>query len=295
MSRAGVPVNGSSAITAVDQVTFTPSALPLPDGVYTVDFSGVISVTGGPVAPPTTISFTVDTTGPTVVSSTPSAGQTGVSPDTTITLNFSESLMEENLPFVPLLIGPAEMVALEVISAVGTTYTYRPTTQLTRGATYTVDYSAAFDLLGNPATPPASFSFTVAPPPSPTLVSSSPTAGQQNVAPDTTIELRFSKEMNATASVVLRCPMAERFPAQYFRRTIRRFFSLFPPRRLPTQTTYTVNFSQARDIDGLTPTGATSFTFQTLPPPAFTLNIQPAGERPAKCSRQHSHHARFQQ
>jgi len=270
VTRSGSPVAGAISSSGQGNVLlFTPTAV-LGDGVYTVDFANVTSPNSGLPTGATSISFTVDTTPPSVVTSTPSAGQTGVPVTTQISLTFSEPLSEGDVSFMPVLTGPSGIVGLNVVSVVRNVRTYQPVAQLALGTTYTLSYSGAVDSAGNPVAVPSSFTFTTVQPTPLTLTSRLPAAPGLNVPVGSVIELQFGKPINLGASTVTvtgATPVSGILAAG----SDPSILVFTPTSPLAYSSTYTVNFSGVRDTDGLAPTGATTFTLTTEAPPALAL------------------------
>ena len=245
---------------------------PLESGAtYTVDYSMALDAAGNRVPEPWSFTFTTstDTVPPSLVSSDPTNGQTNVARDTLIALTFTEPVTYS--PGAPVtLTGPGGAVSLlSQDSPSQNMLSFQPATLLAGGGVYTVHFSGVLDLAGNPLTGPSTLSFTVTPPP--TLTSSTPAAGSQNVAIDSLIELVFSKSMNYASSLVT---VQNGGPVSGVLTPLESSNTLVftPTVPLAYSTTYTVNFSAAQDGDGLAPTGTTSFTFTTAARPPFVLD-----------------------
>lgn len=111
-----------------------------------------------------------DTTPPTLASSSPAAGATGVAVGANIVLTFSEAIMP-GTGFVTLLNAAGQVVESYMIGSSsnltigGNTLTVNPTADLAAGAGYTLSISsgAVKDLAGNALAAPASVSFTTDP------------------------------------------------------------------------------------------------------------------------------------
>ena len=249
---------------------FQPVA-PLESGAtYTVDYSMAYDGAGNRVSEPWSFTFTTaDTVAPSLVSSDPTNGETNVPRNTLIALTFTEPVTDSQGAPVTLT-GPGGTVALGFLDSPSQNMlTFQPATLLAAGGVYTVSFSGVMDIAGNPLTGPSTLSFTVTPPP--TLTSSTPVAGSQNVAIDSLIDLVFSKSMNYASSQVTvqnGGPVSGVITPTESSNTL--VFTPIVP--LSYSTTYTVDFSAAQDIDGLAPTGITSFTFTTAARPPFVLD-----------------------
>jgi len=139
--------DGAHTITAV---------LTRPDGT-TATYSATFTV--GTTPPPP------DTTAPTVVTVSPPAGATGVSPGSTVTVTFSEPVLPSG--GVSLALDGGATVPATVATS-GNSVTLTPNQPLAPSTTYRVAVSAAVqDLVGNLLVVPSSTTFTTsaAPPP----------------------------------------------------------------------------------------------------------------------------------
>jgi len=91
----GVQVGGATVAYdgAAKEITITPSANLVSEGLYVVDVRGVTDVFGNPLLQPLSFQFTAaDTLGPTIVSHAPVNGETGVIINRQVVLNFSENI-----------------------------------------------------------------------------------------------------------------------------------------------------------------------------------------------------------
>lgn len=142
-----------------------------------------------------------DTTAPTA-SSAPAHQATNVPTNAALSLSFSEPMDQASVdtafsisPFVP---GTA------LWDASGTLRSYQPSAPLAAGTAYTVTLSTvAKDLAGNPLAQSFSASFTTAAAPDttpPTVVSSSPAAGEKGVPRTGIITVEFSEPMDKAAT-----------------------------------------------------------------------------------------------
>lgn len=135
-------------------VTFTPSASLAPNTTYTATVNGA-NLTGNTLASPYSWSFTtasaLDTTPPTVVSTTPTDGATGVPVTTTLSVTFSE-------PMLPFSFGTVDGVPGTVSWPTASTVIFTPGSNLKSGTTYTFTISA-YDMAGN-AMAPYTWKFT---------------------------------------------------------------------------------------------------------------------------------------
>ena len=107
----------------------------------------------------------VDHTPPAVVSKTPAAGATGVSPVTPIAATFSEPLATSSVTNASVFVAGSTAVAGSV-GLSGATVTFSPTAPLPAGADYTVTITTAVtDAAGNTLAQPVTWSFRTNVPP----------------------------------------------------------------------------------------------------------------------------------
>lgn len=173
----GTPVAGVVSYSAgTNTATFTPTS-PLANNIsYTATVtggaSGVKDVAGNPLVANKVFTFTTiaDTTSPTVLSTSPTNGATGISVSSVVTVTFSEAMDSAT-------VGAAGTFTLKVtagsVDVPGTvTYnttthiaTFTPTAVLLPSTNYTATVTtAAKDVAGNPLSPgTVTFTFTTAP------------------------------------------------------------------------------------------------------------------------------------
>src|SRR5215212_8825434 len=90
LGSSATNVAGTVAINGTNIAVFTPSA-PLPQGTYVLNVSGVKDLAGNTMPAPFILTFTVDTTPPTVTGVTPGS-VTGVAINTAVQVTFSEPM-----------------------------------------------------------------------------------------------------------------------------------------------------------------------------------------------------------
>jgi hypothetical protein len=156
----GGAVAGTISVTD-NTVTFTPSADLAALTVYTATLTtAVTDLAGVPLDNNYVWTFTTgtgtDVTPPTVLSTSPADGATGVLVTTTISATFSE-------PMGPVVDGIVTNGVDNVdgtISVVGSTATFTPSANLAYSTTYTVTITSAEDTSGNPLAAPYTWTFT---------------------------------------------------------------------------------------------------------------------------------------
>lgn len=138
-----------------------------------------------------------ETTPPTLLSSTPASGSTGVLAATTLVLVFSEKMDTGSVGLATL---PLFDWGTPVWSVDDTTATFTPPLPLSDATTYAITVSGA-DVAGNPLDPTTvtlgtgAMTDTTAP----TVVSTSPSAGSTGISPNVQPSVSFSEAMSAAA------------------------------------------------------------------------------------------------
>ena len=152
-------IGGSVTYDNQATITFTPSST-LPGGTaITAQLTAAItSDEGAPLVPYSWSFTTIDTTPPTIASSTPLDMATNVADTTTIAVTFSEPV--ENVDTTSFTVAAGASAIPGTIAASGEVYTFTPTAALPAATVITVSFTAAItDLAGN-ALVPVSLSFT---------------------------------------------------------------------------------------------------------------------------------------
>ncbi|MCA2978894.1 MAG: Ig-like domain-containing protein, partial [Myxococcaceae bacterium] len=276
MNPASVTVSASPGITfgapvwsaANAAVTLTPASALTASTSYTLTVNGA-DVAGNALSPAFTFSFTTapaaDTTPPTVTTTLPAGGATGVATSTPLSVSFSEAM---NPATVTLVVSPS--VALSPLSWTSASeLTVSPVAALGFSTTYTVTVGGA-DVAGNALAAPFTFSFTTGVAPDttpPTLQSSTPAGGAMGVPAATRLSLTFSEPMSpATVSVDVN-PNLE-LGAEAWGNENRTITFSSPVDDWAYSTTYTVTVTGS-DVAG-NPMTETTVTFTTETPPDTT-------------------------
>ncbi len=237
------------------------------------------------VDPPDTMAadynFAFDTaTAPTVTSTVPTGGATGVATDAAITVNFSQSVDASTSSFdVECPLGTP--IAYSLSASPASSYTITPNGELPGGVTCTATVVASqvtADSDGTPMQADYPFSFTTDVPP--TVTTTSPTDGATNVNSGSTITVNFSESVNATgSSFSLECPTGTPVPFSVSAKPASSF-TLTPTSSLPAGTvcTVTVHAGNVTDVDAGSPmAGDYSFSFTTDAPPTVTTTAPANG------------------
>ena len=232
--------------------TLTPNS-PLAYGTtYTATLSGAQDLAGNAMTTATWTFTTVpDTTPPTVVSSTPIAGATGVPLGSTVTATFSEAVQESTISFVLTDQSNNTIPATWIYDPGTQTVTLTPTAPLAAGTTYTATLSGTQDLAANEMAT-VSWSFTADTPP--TVLSTTPSDGSTNVALVTTVSATFSEPVVlGTINFVLTDSSGNVIAATLTFDSTTNTAILTPDAPLNENTTYTVTLSGGRRISPAPP------------------------------------------
>lgn len=207
-----VAVAGTASLAADQQtITFTPSTNLASGANYTVTVSGFTDISGNTVVPFTgTFSTTTtgpDTTQPIITTTVPSSGATGVSPSTTITLNYSKPIDPISVTAKTILIrNPQTGLPLSGTFAVNNTATtsavvFTPLAPIPGGTNVQVvpnSTCCVTDYAGNNSQN-GTFTFTTAATADttpPVVTSITPSANAANMGLNTIVTLVFSKSLN---------------------------------------------------------------------------------------------------
>lgn len=177
--------------------TFSPSANLDPDTAYTLTLNGLCDTSGNQIVE-TSFGFTTgsdsatDNSGPTLVSMTPAHTSTDVDVNTSIVLEYNETVDRLARP----TITGGDITVPGDYSVSGSTITFTPSSPLQPGTRYTVNLSYNVpDLAGNVAWGSTRYFDTVAgsDTEAPSLISSSPTDGLVGFNPNQDVVLTFSE------------------------------------------------------------------------------------------------------
>jgi hypothetical protein len=195
-----------SYTTATRTALLTPTS-PLPNAstITATITTGIKDVAGNKLAADFTFSFTTrDEIPPTVVSTSPANGASGVQPNAPITVTFSEAMDASTIAAaitLKLTSSGASVGGNVAYNPATLTATFTPISSLAFGAGYTLGVSTgAKDVSGNALASAVSSSFTTSGAPDttpPSVVSVSPVNGAPSVAVNTSISIQFSEAMDA--------------------------------------------------------------------------------------------------
>ncbi len=201
LMQGAAPVMGTVTFNGDRTAVFTPSASLSPNTTYTATITtGATCLGGNTLAQNFVWSFTTgpaQTTVPMVISTVPASGSSGLPINSSITATFSEAVnpMTINNSTFILMQGNALIPGTVNFDGVSTAV-FDPTTDLAVNGTYTVTITTGVtDLAGIPLASNVSWSFMTGSADTvlPTIVSTSPNDGDQNVATNSAIVVTFSE------------------------------------------------------------------------------------------------------
>jgi hypothetical protein len=217
---------GSTVVTGTvtyigTTMTFAPTNPLATSTLFTVTIStGAKDLAGNPLAAPFAWTFTtgtaLDVTAPTVSSTNPLSGATGVALNQKIAATFSEAMDPATIlaPNVVTVTGPGSTVVLGTVTYVGTTMTFAPLGLLAPHTLFTVTIgTGAKDLAGNALAAPYAWTFTTgatSDTTAPTVLSTDPANLVTGVALNKKVAVAFSEAMDpltmTTANFTLKGP-----------------------------------------------------------------------------------------
>lgn len=282
ITSSGQILPGTVTYNAATRVAeFIPtSALPNATQLTVTVTTGVKDLAGNAMTAPFTASWTTrDEEGPTVVSSVPAQGATGVLPTATISVTFSENVDATTITaaniFLRLTSGGANVPGTLSFNAGTRTATFTPSSPLTQGAAYSLTVNGVKDVLGNAM--PAQFvlNFTVGDSTPPTVSSVLPIAGATGVATNTTVQVTFSEPMDQSTIIAANLQLKNTatnavVPATVTYNAATNTATLTPT-ALSSATQYTLTVSTAvKDVAGNPLSAPFVSTFTTAPLPDST-------------------------
>ncbi len=204
LSGVGIgSVSGTVTYTAAGSIaTFTPVTLLQYSTAYTVTITtGATDSTGAPLAANYVWSFTTASR-PTIISTTPTNGATGVALNQTLTANFSKPMNCATLA-TPAgsfnLTGPSTIPVAGTVTCSGSSATFTSNTTLLTNTVYTATVTtAALDSTGNSLPFNYSWSFRTVPAPNaPTVIATTPANGATATPVNQAVSATFSSAMNS--------------------------------------------------------------------------------------------------
>ena len=264
---SNTPVTGTVAYVGTT-MTFTPASALTANTIYTMTIgTGAADVAGNALAAPYVLTFatgaTADTTAPTVTVTDPTTGAVAVALNKKITAAFSEAMDPLTITGAQVTVtGPGSVTVAGAVSYVGTTMTFTPTSNFAPLSTYTATITnGATDLAGNALASNVVWTFTTGAAPdeiAPTVVSTSPSNGQTNVAVTSPAAAVFSESMDAstltTATYTLQGPGGSSVAGSASYDVASKTATFTPTSHLAGNTTYTAKIlggtNGAKDLAG---------------------------------------------
>lgn len=275
LKQGATSIAGSVTYTGVT-ATFSPAANLAANTTYTATITtGAKDLAGNPIVNNYVWNFTTgataDVTPPTVISTDPANGATGVVLDKKITATFSEAMDPLTINTVTYTLRQgATSVSGNVIYS-GTTATFSPSSNLTPNTIYTATITTgAKDLAGNALASNYVWTFTtgsvvdITPP---IVISTDPSNGATGVVLDKKITATFSKAMdpltiNTTTFTVRQGATPVSGTVTYSGTTA----TFTPLSNLIYNTTYTATITTgAKDMAGNSLASNYVWTFTTIP------------------------------
>ena len=140
----------------------------------------------------------VNTPPPTVTAESPSAGSSGVSGHSPITVTFSEPVLPPSISFALTDSSANSVKGTLTYNATTNTLTFAPDVVLATGTQYTATVSGATDAFGNSMTSPVSWTFTTSPNISIWGISSVPATASVNDTSPIEVGVKFGTDVPGT-------------------------------------------------------------------------------------------------
>jgi methionine-rich copper-binding protein CopC len=268
-STGGAVVAGAPSLSADGlTVTFTPGSALAASTTYTASLRAVDRA-GNAMAAPVSWSFTTmpppDTAPPTVLSTVPEDGATGVRATDSVTAAFSEPVLADSLQMGLTGPGGAVVPGTTVLAPDGRSATFTPTAALARSTGFTASVRAT-DLAGNTAASPRTWRFTTAAGPDtapPSITKTSPGKDATGVPPAGAVTVSFDEPVSSAGlQFALTGPGGAEVPGAAAVSADGRTATFTPSSALVVATTYRVSVL-ARDRSGNAMPTATTWSFTT--------------------------------
>jgi hypothetical protein len=204
---------------------------------------------------------------PTIVFRSPNPGSTGVAPNTSVVVTYSETL-DPAILSLTVSAGPTNVTGTLSYDATTSTITFVPAAPLTNFTTYNVRVSGIKDLSGNTAPFNPGWTFTTgrtADTTPPTVPVVSPTSGATRVSPTTNVAVTFSEPVAPAtlAGAIQVTAGANPVAGSLAYDSVGQVATFTPLGLLVSQTLYTVTVAGVEDLAGNPMTAAFTSTFTT--------------------------------
>lgn len=271
--------------------TFTPAGTLSPLLVYTGTITtGAKDAAGNSLASNYVWTFTtgaaLDTTPPTVISTIPAAGATGVSTGSTLSATFSEAMDPATISTTTFTLAQGATPVTGSVTYAGTTAIFAPAAGLLANTLYTGTITTgAKDLAGNALVSNFVWTFTTgagADTTPPTVIATTPANGAQSVSVASNLTATFSEPMNpltiSIATFTLQQVATPVAGTVTYSGVIATFVPLSP---LTAGTAYTATITNgAKDLAGNALAGNYVWNFVTsavaTPPPIVSSTVNDA-------------------
>ena len=199
LKQGATSVSGAVSYTGL-VATFTPSA-NLTANTFTASIDGAKSAAGVAMAAPFTWSFTTSVVAPpppTVVSTDPGSGSTGIIIGTSVNATFSRAMDPLTITATTFTLAQGATNVPGAVTYAVNTATFKPTAALAANLVYTATITAgAKDLSGLAMAAPFTWSFTTATATAaPTVVSTDPGSSSTGVLTTKQLSATFSRPMD---------------------------------------------------------------------------------------------------
>jgi hypothetical protein len=222
-----------------------------------------------------------DRTPPTLTTTTPTAGATGVARNTTVTATFSEALASSSVTTTTFTVTPAGGAAVAgTVTTSGTTATFTPAAPLAYGTTYTARLTnGVTDLGGNALAQGETWAFTTAEA-GPIVTATVPGAGAAGVSRNVVLQVTFNEPVNHTSvnltSFQLSPANGILVPGTFGGSG--NVVTFRPTALLDPDATYNVVLSGIVDVDGNPMEGTHTWSFRTIANTTPSANAGPSQE-----------------
>jgi len=268
-----VPVTGTVTYAGTT-ATFTPSVALDANATYTAAITtGAKNLIGTSLSNNYVWSFSTQSA-PTVISTSPTMGQSGVLPNQIVTATFSEAMQSATIISANFMVNNGTSNIGGFVSINGNTASFTPATPLAANVTYTATIKADVkNLAGISMANDYVWTFSTASPPS--IISTSPANNETGVALNKTLTATFDRVMNPatinSSSFKLRSGSTEISGTVTYSGTVA---SLKPTNSLTPNTVYTATITRdAKDNSGFSISADYTWTFRTIESPMVISTI----------------------
>ena len=280
VTSTGAAIPGTVTYNKATRIAeFKPtSALPNPTNITATITTGVKDLAGNALAAAYTWAFTTrDDTGPTVIATAPSNGATGISPNTSVNITFSEAMDASTVTAtnITMRVTSSGTAVTGTVTYNTTTHvaTFTPSAALAQNASYTVTVSGNVkDAAGNLMGANVEFAFSTGDITPPTVTAVVPADSATGVALNSTVKVTFSEPMDPTTINTTTVSLKNTATTAVVAATVTydaatRTATLTPSAALAGNTRYTVTVTTgARDLSANGLASAFTSTFTTLNP-----------------------------